>query len=66
VTPPAIRYYLGDDEYGLERAALALGQRAAGLDGEPPMPWRTTGAGSRAADIASASRRRRSSAAGRS
>ena len=52
MTAPAIGYYWGDDEYGLERAALALGQRAAGLDGEPPMPWRTTGAGSRAADIA--------------
>ena len=52
MTGPAIGYYWGDDEYGLERAAVALGQQAAGLGGEPPTPWRTTGAGTRAGDIA--------------
>jgi DNA polymerase III delta subunit len=48
---PALGYYWGDDEYGLERAAVELGRRAAGPGAEPPAPWRTTGAGTRAAEI---------------
>jgi DNA polymerase III delta subunit len=46
-----IGYYWGDDEYGLEASAVALGRRAAGPGGEPPVAWRTTGAGTRAAEI---------------
>lgn len=52
MTAPALGYYWGDDEYGLEAAALALGRRAAGPGGEPPRPWRTTGSAGRAADVA--------------
>jgi DNA polymerase III delta subunit len=52
VTAPALGYYWGDDEYGLEAAALALGRRAAGPDGEPPASWRTSGAAARPAEIA--------------
>jgi DNA polymerase III delta subunit len=49
---PAVGYYWGDDEYGLEAAAVALGRRAAGAGDEPPVAWRTTGAGTRAGEIA--------------
>jgi DNA polymerase III delta subunit len=52
MTGPALGYFWGDDEYGLEAAASALGRRATGLGGEPPVTWRTTGAGTRAAEIA--------------
>jgi DNA polymerase III delta subunit len=52
MSAPALGYYWGDDEYGLEAAALALGRRAAGIGGEPPSTWRTTGGGTRAAEIA--------------
>ncbi len=52
MSTPALGYFWGDDEYGLEASAIALGLRAAGLDGEPPLPWRTTGAATRAAEIA--------------
>ncbi|HYN49109.1 MAG TPA: hypothetical protein VER83_09610, partial [Candidatus Nanopelagicales bacterium] len=45
-------YYWGDDEYGLEAAAVALGRRAAGMGGEPPVTWRTSGSVTRAAEIA--------------
>ena len=48
----ALGYYWGDDEYGLEAAAIALGRRAAGIGGEPPATWRTTGSATRAAEIA--------------
>jgi len=48
----AVGYYWGDDEYGLEAAAVALGRRAAGIGGDPPVTWRTTGGGTRAAEIA--------------
>ncbi len=49
---PALGYYWGDDEYGLEVAAVGLGRRAVGMDGEAPATWRRSGAGTRAADIA--------------
>jgi DNA polymerase III delta subunit len=52
MTGPALGYYWGDDEYGLEAAAIALGRRTAGSGAEPPVAWRTTGAGTRAAEIA--------------
>ncbi len=52
MTGPALGYYWGDDEHGLEAAAIALGRRAAGPGGEPPLTWRTNGATTRAADIA--------------
>ncbi len=52
MTGPALGYYWGDDEHGLEAAAIALGRRAAGPGGEPPLTWRTNGATARAADIA--------------
>lgn len=48
----ALGYYWGDDEYGLEAAATALGRRVATMGGEPPATWRTTGAGTRAGEIA--------------
>ncbi len=49
---PAIGYFWGDDEHGLEAAAFAVGRRAAGPDGEPPVAWRTAGATTRAGEIA--------------
>jgi DNA polymerase III delta subunit len=52
VTGTTLGYYWGDDEYGLEAAAIALGRRAAGSGGEPPVAWRTTGASTQAAEIA--------------
>jgi DNA polymerase III delta subunit len=52
VTGPALAYFWGDDEYGLERAAIDLGRRAAGPGGEPPAPWRTTGSSTRAGEVA--------------
>ncbi len=52
MTGTTLGYYWGDDEYGLEAAAVALGRRAAGMGGEPPVTWRTTGASTRAAEIA--------------
>jgi DNA polymerase III delta subunit len=52
VSAPVIGYFWGDDEYGLETAAVALGRRAAGPGGESPVAWRTTGAGTRASEIA--------------
>jgi DNA polymerase III delta subunit len=52
VTTPTLGYYWGDDEYGLETAAIALGRRAAGPGGEPPAIWRTTGASTKPGDIA--------------
>jgi len=52
VTSTTLGYYWGDDEYGLEAAAIALGRRASGPDGEPPATWRTTGASTRVGDIA--------------
>jgi DNA polymerase III delta subunit len=52
VSSTTLGYYWGDDEYGLEAAAVALGRRAAGTGGEPPVTWRTTGGGTRAAEIA--------------
>lgn len=51
MTAPALGYYWGDDEYGLDAAAVALGRRAAGPGGEPPAPWRTSGAATRPPDI---------------
>jgi len=51
VTGPALGYYWGDDEYGLEAAAVALGRRSADPGAEPPVAWRTTGAATRAAEI---------------
>jgi DNA polymerase III delta subunit len=52
MTSTTLGYYWGDDDFGLEAAALALGRRAAGPGGEPPTPWRTTGASTRVGDIA--------------
>lgn len=52
MTAPALGYFWGDDEYGLEAAAVALGARAAGMSGEPPAPWRTTGSATRAGEVA--------------
>jgi len=52
VTGTTLGYYWGDDEYSLEAAAVALGRRAAGPGGEPPVAWRTTGASTQAAEIA--------------
>jgi DNA polymerase III delta subunit len=52
MTSTTLGYYWGDDEYGLDAAALALGRRAAGPGGEPPATWRTTGASTRVGDIA--------------
>jgi DNA polymerase III delta subunit len=52
VKSTTLGYYWGDDEYGLEAAAVALGRRAAGEGGEPPVTWRTSGGGTRAAEIA--------------
>ena len=52
VTSTTLGYYWGDDEYGLDAAALALGRRAAGPGGEPPATWRTTGATTKVGDIA--------------
>ncbi len=49
---PTVGYFWGDDEYGLDAAAISLGRRAAGPDGELPVAWRTTGVGTRAAEIA--------------
>ena len=52
MTGTTLGYYWGDDEYSLEAAAVALGRRAAGPGGEPPVAWRTTGASTQAAEIA--------------
>ncbi len=52
MTSTTLGYYWGDDEYGLDAAALALGRHAAGPGGEPPATWRTTGASTRVGDIA--------------
>jgi DNA polymerase III delta subunit len=52
VTGPALAYFWGDDEYGLERAALELGRRVADPGSEPPTPWRTTGGATRPAEVA--------------
>jgi len=52
MTGPALGYYWGDDEYGLEAAAVDLGRRTAGPGAELPVAWRTTGATTRAAEIA--------------
>jgi DNA polymerase III delta subunit len=48
---PALGYFWGDDEYGLEAAARALGRRAAGAGGAPAA-WRTSGAATSASEIA--------------
>jgi DNA polymerase III subunit delta len=48
-----IGYFWGDDGYGLDAAAAALGERVAGGPGVPPLTrWRTTGGATRASDIA--------------
>ena len=52
MTSTTLGFFWGDDEYGLEAAALALGRRAAGPGGEPPDTWRTTGASTKSGDIA--------------
>ena len=52
MTSTTLGFFWGDDEYGLEAAAIALGRRAAGPGGEPPATWRTTGATTKAGDIA--------------
>ncbi len=52
VTGPALGYFWGDDEYGLERAAIELGRRAAGPGGEPPAAWRRAGSAIRAGEVA--------------
>lgn len=52
MTRPALGYFWGDDEWGLETAAIALGRRAADPGGEPPATWRVTGASTRADEIA--------------
>ncbi len=52
MTRPALGYYWGDDEYGLEAAAVTLGAGAAGTGDEPPVPWRTAGSATRAAEVA--------------
>ncbi|MFH1475364.1 MAG: DNA polymerase III subunit delta [Chloroflexota bacterium] len=52
MTSTTLGYFWGDDEYGLEAAAVALGSRATEIGGEPPVAWRTTGANTRAAEIA--------------
>lgn len=44
-TPPAsLGYYYGIDDYQLEAAALALGERVAGPGGQPLGRWRVKGA----------------------
>jgi DNA polymerase III delta subunit len=48
--PVRIGFYDGDDAYGIERAALALGERATGPDGTPLRVVRVHGAVRRAAD----------------
>jgi DNA polymerase III delta subunit len=50
--PTPVGYYWGDDEYGLDAAVRALGRRVSGPGDEPPRPWRTTGATTRAGEIA--------------
>ncbi|HSW43368.1 MAG TPA: DNA polymerase III subunit delta [Patescibacteria group bacterium] len=52
MTSTSLGYYWGDDEYGLDAAAIALGRRAAGPGGEPPVIWRTSGAATRVGEIA--------------
>ena len=50
-TPAApIGYFWGDDGYGLEAEAAALGREVAG-DGPPLTRWRVSGAATRVADI---------------
>ena len=51
MSAPALGYFWGDDEYGIETASAALGRRVAG-DGEPLAAWRTTGAATRPGEIA--------------
>jgi DNA polymerase III delta subunit len=48
--PVRVGFYDGDDAYGMERAALALGDRAIGPDGTPLRVVRVHGAVRRAAD----------------
>lgn len=52
MTSTTLGYYWGDDEYGLDAAALALGRRAAGPGGEPPVIWRASGAATRVGEVA--------------
>lgn len=52
MSSPAVGYYWGDDEYGLEAAAVALGRRASEPGAEPPVTWRRSGAATGAAEIA--------------
>lgn len=52
MSDPALGYFRGNDEYGLEAAVAELGRRAAGPGGEPLTTWRTSGAAARVADIA--------------
>ncbi len=48
---PPLGYFYGDDGYGLEAAALALGRDAA-AGGPALTPWRVAGSGIRVADVA--------------
>lgn len=48
--PVRVGFYDGDDAWGIERAALSLGERAAGPDGDPLRVVRVHGAVRRAAD----------------
>ncbi len=47
----AIGYYWGDDGYGLDRAAAAVGDRLAASTGVAPQRWSVTGAEASAARI---------------
>ena len=49
---PALGYYWGDDDYGLDRAADRLAGRMAAATGEPVERWRVRGDARTAADFA--------------
>ena len=50
--PPALGYYWGDDDYGLERAADRVAARIGGASGEPVERWRIRGDARTAVDAA--------------
>jgi DNA polymerase-3 subunit delta len=50
--PPALGYYWGDDGYGIDRAADALGERIAAATGAPLERWRILASATDAAVIA--------------
>jgi len=52
VTGPAVAYIHGDDEYGIDQAAIALGTRLSDDPAEAPVRWRVSGADVDVATIA--------------